>query len=111
MRAEPEVTAAIGPSPLHGGGCADAEATSEELEMMRSRMKQREKRLVGAALCGGDRGEPFGAGEMGICPLPGNPPVPATAPCNVPPPVPSTPRRPIRAWSIPTPGRSVRRAI
>ena len=59
--------------------------------MMRSRMKQRETRLMGAALLAAAIvASPSVLAQSGICPLTGNPPIPATAPCNVPPPVPST---------------------
>lgn len=64
---------------------------------MHSRMQQREKRLLGAALFAAAIGaSPSALAQMGICPLTGQPPIPATAPCNVPPPNPG--------FGIPDPG-------
>ncbi|MET0916930.1 MAG: hypothetical protein ABWY07_00680 [Burkholderiales bacterium] len=65
--------------------------------MLRSRMKQREKTLMAAALFAtAIVASPSVLAQSGICVLTGNPPVPATAPCNVPPPNPGL--------NIPDPG-------
>src|SRR5262245_43705035 len=65
--------------------------------MMRSRMKQREKGLMGAALfAAAIVASPSVLAQSGICSLTGLPPVPPTAPCNVPPPTPGS--------GIPDPG-------
>ena len=64
---------------------------------MQSRMQQREKRLLGATLFAAAIGaSPAALAQMGICPLTGQPPIPAAAPCNVPPPMPG--------FGIPDPG-------
>ena len=65
--------------------------------MMRSTMQQNGKTLMGAALfTAAIAASPSLLAQSGICQLTGNPPVPATAPCNVPPPSPGL--------NIPDPG-------
>jgi len=65
--------------------------------MIHSRIKQTEKRLMGAALfAAAIAASPSVLAQSGICPLTGLPPAPATAPCNVPTPTPGP--------GIPNPG-------
>jgi hypothetical protein len=65
--------------------------------MMRSTMQQNGKTLVGAALFAAAMvASPSLLAQSGICQLTGNPPVPASASCNVPPPNPGL--------NIPDPG-------